>query len=276
MGKFIYCIGNKAKLPYTFQTTGISVYTMEELCYYLYHNIDTLEEDLSNISLITWIRTELGMTERADFLEQLIHRGSGLKDIVVSIFVSTDYYTEEEINNLIKEIDQLYDMLPVERKKRHADMLMRFRKYREAGFEYRQLMDDREFSSLATSAQGDVAHNLGVLTARNGRFQAAAKLFDSAYHKNNNKESLCQYIYCLKLDGDEEGFNREISEHAGDDELVRRIENQFYFIEDNREYNSDYLNVLKLMEIKDNDEDCWWLFDETLGRLKQNYRDNQT
>ncbi|MBP3237952.1 MAG: hypothetical protein J6M24_02535 [Lachnospiraceae bacterium] len=276
MGKFIYCIGNKAKLPYTFQTTGISVYTMEELCYYLYHNIDTLEEDLSNISLITWIRTELGMTERADFLEQLIHRGSGLKDIVVSIFVSTDYYTEEEINNLIKEIDQLYDMLPVERKKRHADMLMRFRKYREAGFEYRQLMDDREFSSLATSAQGDVAHNLGVLTARNGRFQAAAKLFDSAYHKNNNKESLCQYIYCLKLDGDEEGFNREISEHAGDDELVRRIENQFYFIEDNREYNSDYLNVLKLMEIKDNDEDFWWLFDETLGRLKQNYRDNQT
>ena len=276
MGKFIYCIGNKAKLPYTFQTTGISVYTMEELCYYLYHNIDTLEEDLSNISLISWIRTELGMTERADFLEQLIHRGSGLKDIVVSIFVSTDYYTEEEINNLIKEIDQLYDMLPVERKKRHADMLMRFHKYREAGFEYRQLMDDREFSSLATEAQGDVAHNLGVLTARNGRFQAAAKLFDSAYHKNNNKESLCQYIYFLKLDGDEEGFNREISEHAGDDELVRRIENQFYFIEDNREYNSDYLNVLKLMEIKDNDEDFWWLFDETLGRLKQSYRENQT
>ena len=276
MGKFIYCIGNKAKLPYTFQTTGISVYTMEELCYYLYHNVDTLEEDLSNSSLISWIRTELGMTERADFLEQLIHRGSGLKDIVVSIFVSTDYYTEEEINNLIKEIDILYDMLPVERKKRHADMLMRFHKYREAGFEYRQLMDDREFSSLAVSAQGDVAHNLGVLTARNGRFQAAAKLFDSAYHKNNNKESLCQYIYCLKLDGDEEGFNREISEHAGDDELVRRIENQFYFIEDNREYNSDYLNVLKLMEIKDNDEDFWWLFDETLGRLKQSYRENQT
>lgn len=276
MGKFIYCIGNKAKLPYTFQTTGISVYTMEELCYYLYHNVDTLEEDLSNISLISWIRTELGMTERADFLEQLIHRGSGLKDIVVSIFVSTDYYTEEEINDLIKEIDLLYDMLPVERKKRHADMLMRFHKYREAGYEYRQLMDDREFSSLPTSAQGDVAHNLGVLTARNGRFQAAAKLFDSAYHKNNNKESLCQYIYCLKLDGDEEGFNREITEHSGDDELVRRIENQFYFIEDNREYNSDYLNVLKLMEIKDNDEDFWWLFDETLGRLKQSYRENQT
>lgn len=276
MGKFIFCIGNKAKVPYTFRTTGINVYTMEELCYYLYHNIDTLEEDIGDIQLVSWIRTELGMTERADFLEQLIHRGAGLKDIVVSIFVSTDYYTEEEINNLIREIDILYDMRPVERKKRHADMLMRFKKYREAGFEYRQLIDDRDFSELSQTAQGDVSHNLAVLLARSGRFQAAAKQFDIAYRKNNNRESLCQYIYCLKLDGDEEGFNREVTAHASDEELIRRIENQFYFIEDNREYNSDYMNVLKLMEIKDNDEDFWWLFDETLNRLKASYRENQT
>ena len=65
MGKFIFCIGNKAKVPYTFRTTGINVYTMEELCYYLYHNIDTLEEDIGDIQLVSWIRTELGMTERA-------------------------------------------------------------------------------------------------------------------------------------------------------------------------------------------------------------------
>ena len=275
VGKFIFCIGNKAKVPYTFTTTGVSVYTMEELCYYLYHNVDTLEEDLSNIQLVTWIRTELGMEERADFLEQLVNRHSSLKDIVVSIFCSTDYYTEEEINRLIAEIDSLYDMLPIERKKRHADMLTKFKKYREAGFEYRQIIDDRDFSLLDEVSQGDVSHNLGVLTARNGRFQAAAKLFDSAYRKNNNKESLCQYIYCLKLDGDEDAFNREISAHAGDDELIRRIENQFYFIEDNREYNADYMNVLKLMELKDNDEEFWHLFDEILMKIKQKYRDNQ-
>ncbi|MCR4841467.1 MAG: hypothetical protein K5848_08010 [Lachnospiraceae bacterium] len=274
MGKFIFCIGNKAKVPYTFQTTGISVYTMEELCYYLYHNIDTIEEDLSNVQLAGWIRTELGMEERANFLEQLMGRGAGLKDIVVSIFVSTDYYTEEEINNLIAEIDALYDMLPVERKKRHADSLMSFRKFREAGFEYRQLMDDKDFSELKEPEQGDVMHNLGVLTARSGRFQAASKLFDSAYRKNNNKESLCQYLYCLKLDGDEDSFARELSAYQSDDELVRRIENQFYFIEDNREYNTDYMNVLKLMELKDKDEDFWWLFDETLGKIKQEYREN--
>ncbi|MGN0166267.1 MAG: hypothetical protein ACI39R_08810 [Lachnospiraceae bacterium] len=276
MGKFIFCIGNKAKFPYTFHTTGVSVYTMEELCYYLYHNIDTLEEDLSDMALVTWIRNELGIVDRADFLEQLMQRGAGLKDVVVSIFCSTDYYTEDEINHLIKEIDALYDMLPIERKKRHADMLMKFKKYSEAGFEYRSIIDDRGFDQLSVAAQGNVYHNVAVLMAKNGRFQAASRYFDTAYQKNHNKESLCQYLYALKLDGDEEAFNREIAGYADDGELIRRIENQFYFVEDNREYNADYMSVLKLMEVsgKESDEDFWWLFDETLNKIKRTYKEN--
>lgn len=276
MGKFIFCIGDKAKVPYSFRTTGVNVYTMEELCYYLYHNVDTLEEDLSDASLISWMRNELGMKERADFLEQLMMRGASLKDIVVSIFCSTDYYTEEEINHLLGEIDMLMEMLPIERKKRHADLLMRFKKYREAEFEYRQIMDDKDYSQLANTDKGQVEHNLGVLIARNARFKAAAKLFDSAYRNNGNKESLCQYMYCLKLDGDDEAFDRAIDQHSSDTELIRRIENQFFFIEDNREYNADYMSILKLMEIstKGSDEDFWWLFDDTLGKIKKAYREN--
>lgn len=276
MGKFIFCIGNKAKYPYTFASTGISVYTMEELCYYLYHNIDTLEEDLKDMALVTWIKNELGMKERADFLGQLMERGAGLKDLVVSIFCSTDYYTEQEINKLIEEIDHLYDMLPIERKKRHADMLMKFKKYKEAGFEYRAIIDDKTFDSMEAVAEGDVYHNLAVIMARSGRFQTAAKYFEMAYQKNHNKESLCQYLYAIKMDGDEEAFNREIGGYASDMELVRRIENQFYYVEDNREYNADYMNVVKLMEHsgKDTDEDFWWLFDDMLNKIKKTYRES--
>ncbi|MDD6101668.1 MAG: hypothetical protein PUB67_00980 [Clostridiales bacterium] len=276
MGKFIFCIGNKAKTPYTFSSTGVSVYTMEELCYYLYHNIDTLEEDLSSQSLVTWIGTELGIKDRADFLDQLMQRGAGLKDLVVSIFCSTDYYTEEEINHLISEIDALYDMLPVERKKRHADMLMKFGRHCEAGFEYRSLIDDKDFVQLSDVDQGNVYHNTAVINAREGRFQTAARYFDKAYRKNHNRESLCQYLYSLKLSGDDEAFDREINSYSDDAELIRRVENQFYFVEDNREYNAEYMSVLKLMELsgRASDVDFWWLFDDTLNRIKKAYREN--
>ena len=77
MGRLIYCIGDKAKIPFYFQSTGVCVYTMEELCYYLYHNVATLEEDLSESQLVPWIRMELNMPERADFLATLMERKSG-------------------------------------------------------------------------------------------------------------------------------------------------------------------------------------------------------
>lgn len=277
MGRLIYCIGNKAKVPFYFQSTGAQVYTMEELCYYLYHNIETMEEDLAERQLVPWIRTELGMAERAEFLAQLMEHRAGIKDIVVSIFCSTDYYTQEEINDLIGQIDVYFDLLPIERKKRHADAFLRYGKMREATLEYRNLLDDKDFGQLDDAEQGMAFHNMAVLLAKNGRFRNASKYFLQAYQKGKDKESLCQYLYALKLGGMDEEFNRALNEYFHESDVMRRVENQFYFIEENREYSPEYVNVLRLMEIKDktgeNDEDFWWMLDETISRLKKAYRE---
>ncbi len=280
MGRLIFCIGNKAKEPYFFQSTGTKVYTMEELCYYLYHNIETLEEDLSERQLVPWIRDQLGMTERADFLQQLMDHSAGIKDLVVSIFCSTDYYTEDEINKLIADIDVYFDMLPIERKKRHADAFLRYGKTREAMLEYRNLLDDRDFVYVPDEDQAKAYHNMAVLLAKNGMFKNAAKYFLIAYQKGSMKESLCQYLYSLKIGGMEQEFQNELAKYSEESEAMRIIENQFYFLEENREYSPEYINVLRLMELKDKEEETpdedggfWWLFDETVSRLKKNYRD---
>ena len=280
MGRLIFCIGNKAKEPYFFQSTGTKVYTMEELCYYLYHNIETLEEDLSERQLVPLIRDQLGMTERADFLQQLMDHSAGIKDLVVSIFCSTDYYTEDEINKLIADIDVYFDMLPIERKKRHADAFLRYGKTREAMLEYRNLLDDRDFIYVPEEDQAKAYHNMAVLLAKNGMFRNAVKYFLIAYQKGAMKESLCQYLYSLKIGGMEQEFQSELAKYSEETEVMRIIENQFYFLEENREYSPEYINVLRLMELKDKEEEAqdedggfWWLFDETVNRLKKNYRD---
>ena len=277
MGRLIYCIGDKAKIPFYFQSTGVCVYTMEELCYYLYHNVATLEEDLSESQLVPWIRMELNMPERADFLATLMERKSGIKDIVVSIFCSTDYYSQDEINHLIGKIDEYFELLPIERKKRHAAAILRYGKSHEALLEYQTILDDRDFSLLTDEEQGAAYHNIAVLMAQNGQFRSAAKNFQTAYQKSGDRESLCQYLYALKLGGMEEEFNRELAVYASDTDVVRRIENQFYFVEENREYSADYINYLHLMELKDRgsegEDEFWWFFDETVNRLKNSYRD---
>ena len=39
MGKIIVCNTKTAQNPYTFLNTKVSVYSYEELCYYLYNNM---------------------------------------------------------------------------------------------------------------------------------------------------------------------------------------------------------------------------------------------
>ncbi|MBQ6660850.1 MAG: hypothetical protein IJM57_05400 [Lachnospiraceae bacterium] len=277
MGRLIYCIGDKAKIPFYFQSTGVCVYTMEELCYYLYHNVETMEEDISESQLVPWIRMELNMPERADFLATLMERKSGIKDMVVSIFCSTDYYSQDEINALIEKIDKYIELLPIERKKRHATAILKYGKRREALLEYQTILDDRDFSQLSEEEQGTTYHNLAVLMAQNGQFRSAARYFQTAYQKSGDRESLCQYLYALKLGGKEEEFERELTVYSDDTDVVRRIENQFYFLEENREYSPDYVNYLHLMELKESgetgEEAFWWLFNETVERLKESYRD---
>jgi len=277
MGRLIYCIGDKAKIPFYFQSTGVCVYTMEELCYYLYHNVATMEEDLSESQLVPWIRMELNMPERADFLATLMERKTGIKDIVVSIFCSTDYYSQEEINHLIGKIDEYFELLPIERKKRHAATILRYGKNHEALLEYQTILDDRDFSLLTDEEQGAAYHNIAVLMAQNGQFRSAARCFRTAYQKSGDRESLCQYLYALKLGGMEEEFNRELTVYSADADVVRRIENQFYFVEENREYSADYINYLHLMELRERgeegEEEFWWFFDETVTRLKSSYRE---
>jgi hypothetical protein len=277
MGRLIYCIGDKAKIPFLFQSTGVCVYTMEELCYYLYHNVETMEEDISESQLVPWIRMELNMPERADFLSTLQERKSGIKDMVVSIFCSTDYYSQDEINRLIERIDKYFELLPIERKKRHAAAILRYGKNHEALLEYQTILDDRDFAQLTDEEQGAAYHNIAVLMAQNGQFRSAAKHFQTAYQKSGNRESLCQYLYALKLGGMEEEFDRELTVYADDTDVVRRIENQFYFVEENREYSPDYVNYLHLMELKERghegEEAFWWLFGETVNKMKNSYRE---
>ena len=97
MGKVILCTGKTARNPYYFLSTGTRVYTIEELCYYIYHNIETVSEELVCPELVAFLRNELGLEERADQLEKLYATHAGIKDIIVLILCSADFYEEKSV-----------------------------------------------------------------------------------------------------------------------------------------------------------------------------------
>ena len=62
MGKIIVCNTKTAQNPYTFLNTKVSVYSYEELCYYLYNNMVLVGEEDVSARLSAWIRRAVSYT----------------------------------------------------------------------------------------------------------------------------------------------------------------------------------------------------------------------
>ena len=59
MSGYILWQGKRAKNPYYISNISTNIYSIEELCYYLYHNIYLLDETIINEQLLVWMKEEL-------------------------------------------------------------------------------------------------------------------------------------------------------------------------------------------------------------------------
>ena len=274
MGKVILCTGKTAQNPYNFISTGTRIYTIEELCYYIYHNIETVSEELVSPQLVAFLRDELGLEERANQLEKLYATHAGIKDIIVLILCSADYYGEEEIRLLLSELDNLNEMTPLQRKKRNADHHLENGQYREAMKAYRNILYSREPMDMNPVEYGNILHNLAILYVKTGAFMTAAQEFLAAYERNGNRESLKQYLYALKFAKQDDLFDKELSRVSEDRTLLEEIEKELYHVADNEDNTYDYHELMRIRTLKETGRvtDYYKAVDELVGRLKNKYR----
>lgn len=59
MSGYILCQAKKAQTPYFIENISTNIYSLEELCYYLYHNLYLVDKTIVNEGLCGWIAEEL-------------------------------------------------------------------------------------------------------------------------------------------------------------------------------------------------------------------------
>ncbi len=224
MGKLILCSGARTKRPYSFPSGGVRVYSMEELCNYLFHHIYLVEEALFGDSLIDWIQSELQLPERAAKLRQMKEKHADAKTMVTVILCSADYYTENEIKSYLKELDRIAGMPRLKRNCIKADNYLRRQQYKEAEAEYEKLLDCNDASELSMEDYGDILHNLAIAKLHTSGYLAAASLFEQAYIRNRKEETLRQTLYALRLMNNEELYEKKLDEYQVSDLLRNDIE----------------------------------------------------
>ena len=274
MSSLILCNTVKAENPFYFELTGTNIYTIEELCYYIYNNIYIITEEIFDDDLVFWLREELEMAELSEKISDMLLHKNSLKDIVVTIFCSADYYIEKEIKALIEIMDSLEGMPILLRRKMKADNYMKYKNFSLARKEYESILKSPKINELDSKDHGNIIHNLGIVRMNVSSFSAAAECFKDAYAKNNNKESLIHYLCALKLDKRDEEYEDALLNYNVKNDTIIDIEERFLRLEREAKSSPKYIMVDRLINLKHEGRvnEYYEAIDKMIGDWKLDYK----
>lgn len=223
MGSLILCVGKRIDKSFSFPGSYIELYTIEEICYYIFNYIDTMTRNDFDESLVEWLRGQQGLGEIAVKIERLICNQNSLKDIVVTLLCACDYYKEEDIRSLIQVIDQLENLSFYEKCRQKCNRFLENAKYKEAERFLFEIFKSEDAKSFSVEEYGNLLHNLAVIHIHTASYAEAAKEFCDAYERNHREESLKQYLTALLLSEQKMLYEKERIRLKVSDEVLSNI-----------------------------------------------------
>ncbi len=251
MGTMILCSGARTRKPFVFPATGVRIYSIEELCYYIESHIYFIDRDTFSYALFDWIGKELKLSDRAEKLISLKDQKADFKTILAAVLCSADYYTEAEIKRLIKVVDEVNGMTPIKRSSLRALSYLKNRKYPEAAMEYEKLLNSKEATNMLPEEYGDILHNLAIARIHCVGLSEACETFRQAYERNHRKESARQYLYTLKLCNRMEEFHQKAEEYGIGSEECEEILLTMEKLFARAEVSEGMLELNKIKNLKD-------------------------
>lgn len=262
--------------PYYFNVSGIKVYSVEELCYYIYENIYAVNLETFSEDLFYWLEKNMNEPVLAKGMKNLIKAGGSLKEVVRYLMNFVDYYPPEECKKLLGVIDDLARQNPTEAKKLSADNCIRYCRYIEAIRMYSNVIYDMEHSAkdeVTRTFKGNTWHNLGVAYTRVMNFKCAQKCFQKAWHLNQDEESLKSLLWISKLLGDETSFFDAVENSSLEQEQIEQIVDVFDKIEaDSKSNKNERMKIVRDIFEDKSKESYVAKRDAYLKELKEWYR----
>ncbi|MGN0335390.1 MAG: hypothetical protein ACI4DV_06985 [Lachnospiraceae bacterium] len=188
MGVVKICERECTAIPFYAKLTGINLYSIEELSYYLYENIYLADQTIIGEDLYVWLEQEAGYAQLAEKLRADEKAGCTVYDQAVTILQVSEYYSAEQMEELSSTIRMMSGMQEQERLKFKADELFENGNIWAAVSEYERILSIRQNLKLPVEFYGKIWNNLGCCYARLFLFKKAAACFDMAYQFQKSME----------------------------------------------------------------------------------------
>lgn len=196
MNNVCLCTGNYAKNPFYLKFSDISLYSIEELCYYFMERVHLLDDSIVSAELVNWIRHECGLTQLADELDGYVRKHVSVAAFVSTVFDRTGMYDA----NTIKQIDRLLkeqsSLTTVERYKKRAEYLYQQGRFRQALSIYRELVE--YIPSRDSAGRALLYYNMASIYAMDFAYKQAADLYYEAYLLHPDRQTRAAYILANK------------------------------------------------------------------------------
>jgi tetratricopeptide (TPR) repeat protein len=224
MSSYILCQTKKAENPYYVENISTNIYTIEELCYYLYQNLYLLDQTIFNEELCSWLAEELDLTKLAGKIRPLMGKFTSAEDILYPIFKEINYLTYEELKDLNARLSRMDEEAPAIREKKKGDALMRNKMYVHAIRVYQKLLKREDLEEIREGFTAEVYHNLGCAYSYLFQMERALACFEKAYEHSNSLVDLKCYLLAFHGLHTKEEYEELLGEVQADEEMKAAVQ----------------------------------------------------
>lgn len=196
MNNVCLCTGNYAKNPFYLKFSDISLYSIEELCYYFMERVHLLDDSVVSAELVNWIRHECGLTELADELEGYVRKHVSVAAFVSTVFERTGMYDSSTIRQVDRILKEQSNLTTIERYKKRAEYLYQQGRFRQALSIYRELVE--YIPSRDSAGRALLYYNMASVYAMDFAYKQAADLYYEAYLLHPDRQTRYAYILANK------------------------------------------------------------------------------
>jgi len=225
-------IGKRAEKAYYMEFPGISLSSIEELCYYICVYADYMGRDMIGEELICWIDKECGLYELSMHLSSLYRQNCSLQSFLGFTLEYVHFCDKDRIaliETCIRENQQIKASLL---NKKRADYYVQVKKYHRAFELYYKLIE----TNLSGDHQflANIYYNLAIVCIRLFYFDLADDYFLKAYQLFPDRNTLIARIKLKRLSEPQKEFyiegylEEELKEQIMEvDAFIEQVSEQF-------------------------------------------------
>ena len=225
MSGYILCQTKKAETPYYIENISTNIYSLEELCYYFYHNLYLVDHSILNEGLLIWIQDELNLPKLASKLRAKLGKFSSIEDFLYPVFKEINYLTYEELKGLNSRIQKLDKESPLVREKEKGDALAENGMYVHAIRAYQDLLKRENLEEVREGFRENVYHNLGCAYSYLFQMEKALECFLKAYEEHHSRSALKTYLLAFHSIRTPIEYESRAAELGADREVLDEIRN---------------------------------------------------